>query len=72
VDDDPIEFYDDDSLPLDNSDRFDTPLRDDVLDVAVRQMEPSFVTHSESSSTVEHSAETLYKKMLALRTNVSH
>jgi len=70
VDDDPIELYDDDSLFLDTFDRFDTPLQDDVPDVAIVRTESS-IAHPESSSTVEQSAETLYKKMLALRTNVS-
>ena len=71
VEDDPIELYDDDSPSLDYYDRFDTPLLDDVPDVAVGREEYSFVAHPESSSTREQSAETLYKKMLILRTNVS-
>jgi hypothetical protein len=71
VEDDPIELYEDDSLSL-GFDRFDTPLQDDVPDVAVVRVESSLVAHPESSSsTMEQSAETLYKKMLALRTNVS-
>lgn len=71
VEDDPIELYDDDSPSLDNYDRFDTPLLDDVPDVAIGREEYSFVGHPESSLTREQSAETLYKKMLILRTNVS-
>jgi hypothetical protein len=67
---DPIELYEDDSLSLGTFDRFDTPLQDDVTDVSVARVESS-VTHPESSSTVDQSAETLYKKMLVLRTNVS-
>ena len=71
MEDDPIELYEDDSLSLGTFDRFDTPLQDDGPDVAVVQVESSLVAHPESSSTMEQSAETLYKKMLALRTNVS-
>lgn len=69
MEDDPIELYEDDSLSLGTFDRFDTPLQDN--DVSVVRVEPSLVAHPESSSTMEQSAETLYKKMLALRTNVS-
>jgi hypothetical protein len=71
VEDDPIELYEDDSLSLGTFDRFDTPLQDDVPDVAVVRVESSLIAHPESSSTMEQSAETLYKKMLALRTTVS-
>jgi hypothetical protein len=70
MEDDPIELYDDDSLSPDTFDRFDTPLRDDVPDVAAIRAESSFVAHPQSS-TIEQSAEALYKKMLALRTSVS-
>jgi len=66
VEDDPIESYDDDS---DTFDRFDTPLPDNVPDVAVGRAE-SCVAHPESSSTIEQSAEVLYKKMLVLRANI--
>lgn len=69
--DDTIELYDDDPLFLDTFDRFDTPLQDDEPDVAVVRAESSLVPHPESSSTMEQSVETLYTKMLALRTNVS-
>lgn len=71
MEDDPIELYDDDSLSPDTFDRFDTPLRDDVPDVAAKRAESSFVAHPQLSSTTEQSAETLYKKMLALRASVS-
>lgn len=71
VEEDPIEFYDDDSLSLDTFDRFDTPLQDDGPDIAVVQAESSLVAQPEPSSSAEQSAETLYKKMLALRANVS-
>ena len=71
MEDDPIELYEDDSLSLGTFDRFDTPLQDDVPDDAIVRMESSLVAHPESSSTMDHSAETLYMKMLTLRTNVS-
>ena len=71
MEDDPIELYEDDSLSLGTFDRFDTPLQDDVPDDAVVRMESSLVAHPESSPAMDHSAETLYMKMLALRTNVS-
>lgn len=71
MEDDPIELYEDDSLSLGTFDRFDTPLQDDVPDVAVVRVESSLVAYPEPSSAMEQSAETLYKKMLALRTNVS-
>ena len=72
MEDDPIELYEDDSLSLGTFDRFDTPLsQDEGPDVAVVQAESSLVAHPESSSTMEQSAETLYKKMLALRASVS-
>ena len=61
MEDDPIELYEDDSLSLGTFDRFDTPLQDDVAVVRAE-------SHPES---MEQSAETLYKKMLALRTHVS-
>ena len=71
MEDDPIELYEDDSLSLGTFDRFDTPLQDDVGDVSVAVVESSLVAHPESSSSMDQSVETLYKKMLALRTNVS-
>ena len=71
MEDDPIELYDDDTLSLGTFDRFDTPLQDDVPDDTVVRVESSLVAHPESSSTIDQSAEILYKKMLALRTNVS-
>lgn len=71
MEDDPIELYEDDSLSLSTFDRFDTPPQDNGPIVTVVRAESSSVTHPESSSTTEQSAETLYKKMLALRTNVS-
>ena len=71
MEDDPIELYEDDSLSVGTFDRFDTPLQDDVPDVTVERMESSLVAHPESSSAMDQSAETLYRKMLALRTNVS-
>jgi hypothetical protein len=70
AEDDPIELYEDDSLSLDTFDRFDTPLQDDGPDIAV-PAESSLVADSDSSSAAEQSVETLYKEMLALRTNVS-
>ena len=71
MEDDPIELYEDDSLSLGTFDRFDTPLQDDVTDLSVVRVESSLVSQPEPSSTMDQSAETLYKKMLALRTNVS-
>jgi hypothetical protein len=71
VEDDPIELYEDDSLSLDNFDRFDTPPQNDGFDIAVVRAESSLVANPESSSAAEQPVERLYKKMLALRTNVS-
>ena len=68
MEDDPIELYDDDS---DVFDGLDTPLPDNVPNVAVGRAESSYVARPDSSSTMEQSAEILYKKMLALRANVS-